>query len=253
MNLSEYDYHYGSLDYLVRSGLWVEGKQENGVTTYTGFDNIDNYYEYKGKGKTVINGSNDSDSYIVSLNSKSNLYINDKGNIDGSVYDYMYINSDYKNIRALFNVDASGKVVVSADNEYSDNFMLFDKGAFNATNIRNILSGNEGKGVINIDNFFKESDSWYPKGDGNIEYIYASKNILKQCYKDGIYNDNQYMLRPSYWLEDLGQDVANWLATYGDGKYANSSAFDVLQGDNTKDINALLKVYNTVYDKNFST
>ena len=252
LNLSDYDYHLETLELIASgNGIWVEGINNNGVTTYTGMDNYTNRYEYKGTGKTIINGANRADYYNVSINSKSNLYINDSGNQSGWGYDTLYINTDYKNLRALFNMSASGKVIVSEDDQYSDNFMIFNKGSLTYDNVKKIFSGKDGKGVINIDHVFSETTSYSTNGTGSIEYIYAGKDLQKQTYNSGLENNkNVQRLYTSLWVEDLGQEVASWLSANTDG---SKTSFEIFETGTKDEINALLKVYNTVYDKNFST
>lgn len=252
LNLSDYDYHMGSIESLASSsGIWVEGHEKDGVTTYNGMEDYTNRYEYNGSGKTIINGANRADYYNVSINSKSNLYINDSGNESGSGYDTLCINTDYKNLRALFNMSASGQVIVSDNNALSDNFFILEKGSLNYSNVKNIFSGKDGKGVINIDNFFSTSTSYATNGTGVIENVYAAKNILKQCYNSRLENNNNVQqLTMSYWLEDLGQKVASWLTANTDG---TKTTFEIFETGTKDEVNALLKVYNTVYDKNFSS
>ena len=132
--------------------------------------------------------------------------------------------------------------------------MIFNKDSFTVSNVQSIFSGNDGKGVINIDNVFAESDYYSPNGTGRIEHIYAGKDILKQVYNYESGGDKTIQeLYTSYWVEDLGQDVANWLSTYSNGKYANKTAFDVFENGSKDEVAALLKVYNTAYDTTFSS
>ena len=251
LNLSEYDYHYGTLNGL-NDGIWVEGKEKNGVTTYTGLEDFNNRYEYKGSGKAKIKGSTNTDYYNISINKNTNLYINDAGGgYSTGDYDTMFINTDYKNLRALFNMNASGKVIVSENDVYSDNFMLFDKGSLTYDNVKNIFSGKDGKGVVNIDHFFGETTDYSANGSGAIEKVFAGKNILKQYYNyESSGQNNIQEVGLTLWIEDLGMDVANWLSANTDG---TKTSFEIFETGTKDEINALLKVYNTVYDKTFTT
>ncbi|MCR4881647.1 MAG: hypothetical protein K6A44_06835 [bacterium] len=221
-------------------GLWTQGVKNGTVTTYTGLDDYHNNYSYNGTGKTVINGANDEDYYFVNLNSKSNLTINDKHG-----HDALIINSNYKNLRAFFNVNASEDIIVS-DNTLSDNFMIFNKGSLTSANITNIFKGKNGQGVINIDNFFEDGEG----GDGIIESIVTGNNIMTQLYnyESGGYGKIQNVDLDS-WVGQICEKVSSWLSTYSNGKYADKTAFDVISRGNKTDINAMLKVYNSVtYD-----
>ena len=235
-----------------RYGIWTEGTVSGGVTTYTGLDGYKNHYEYKGTGKTIINGSDEQDYYLVNINSKSNLYINDAGGSGYSEGDTMCINTSYKNLRALFNMSADGQVIVSNEDTYSDNFMLFNKGSLTYDNIKNIFNGKDGKGVINIDNFYSETTDYSSNGVGVIESIYAQKDIVNKIADGGLgsYNYSIQQIHPSLWVEDLGSKVASWLTANTDG---SRTAFEIFESGTKAEITALLKVYNTAYDTSFST
>ena len=130
--------------------------------------------------------------------------------------------------------------------------MLFNKGSLTYDNIKNIFSGKDGKGVINIDNFFGETTNYSPNGVGAIESIYAQKNIVNKIVDGGLstYNYDIQPLHPSLWVEDLGRDVANWLAANTDG---SRTSFEIFESGSKAEITALLKVYNTAYDRSFTT
>lgn len=240
--LSFNSYSYAINTFIGSYGIWVEGINNNGVTTYTGLEDYVNRYEYKGKGKAVIYGSATSsyskqEHYLVNLGSKSNLTIDDKGGSN----EKLYISKNYKNLKAFINVNSNGKVEVSADKSLSDNFMIFNKGSLTKANITNIVKGKDGKGVININNFFDETagNSIYTNGTGEITYIYDS---------------NDQSIISEGWIYQMCEQVSGWLSSYGNGKYAGMSSLDVIEGGNTKDINAMLKVYNSItYDKTFTT
>ncbi len=248
----DYAHSFSLSSLIAEAGVWATATTSGGTSTFTGSDDISrNNYEYKGTGKALINGSSNTDFTIATIGKKSNLTINDKGGTD-----YLYINSAYTNLKAFMNVDAFGSVIVSSGNEYSDNLMIFNKGSLTASNMKNIISGKNGTGVINIDHFFKgNGGETYATGDGNIERIYAAKDLNTQIYNyDSGGAEKIQNIIAEGWIHQVCEQVSNWLSTYSNGKYADSTALDVIQTGSTADINAMLKVYNGItYTKTYAT
>ena len=223
-------------------GIWTKGVTKDNVTTYTGLDGYLNNYKYSGAGKTIINGENQTDRYIITLSATSNLAIKDKGGSDG-----LYLNTAAKNLRAFFNVDAASKIVVTS-NKMSDNFMIFNYGSLTSSNVSKAVKGKDALGIINCDNFFENSDgNKYNRGDGYIEGAMAGNKLLTQVYNYTSGGDkNIQNINTDRWVAQVSEKVAAWLSSYSNGKYADKTAFDVVASKNTTDINAMLAVYNGV-------
>ncbi len=216
---------------ILTDGIYDSNKK---ATVYEGAANYYAYYKYSGKNKAIMYGENKADVYIAALNKKTDLTISDKG---GS--DTILLTADNKNLRAFFNVDNQGKVLVD-ENTNSDNFILFNKANLTAGNLINVLQG-KGKGVINIDNFFAQntSSNSYVKGTGYIEQILVSKNMAKNYTNIG--NGGHKYIQQVYtnnWINSVAESVSGWLTDKG---YANT--MEVLESGNSKDISSLIKVY----------
>lgn len=226
--------------------FWVNGSYNKSTktTTYIYEEDRNNYFEYKGKGKAIMIGSGEDDTYLVKLTNKSNLYINDLGKKYGSD---ILIQKNMSSLRMFFNIDTNGNVGVTS-NTNSDNLFIFDsKKSLTAKNLKNILSGKNGTGVLNINNYFEaksSEDSYYTAGSGNAT-VFASKTVV-----DNRINDYIYWWKDIVSIENLvssiSADVASWLTQKG---YTDS--LDVMDRGSSKDVAKLLSFYTA--DKPIST
>lgn len=227
------------------SGIWADGvTDEAGITTCDAYGEYQNRYNYSGSGKTIFNGGVKDDIYFATLGKKSDLYI-DTGNNNIEDNDSLIINANYKNVRAFFNIDSDGDVVVTGD-DISDNLMIFNKKSLTADNIKKMFDGNDTtdtQGVISINKFFKNSGYDY----GYMENFTVSNNFLNNVYnylKGGYKKVGE--IDTEDWLSEVKESVSAWLTSYADGKYDGKTAFDVINSGIDKDINAMLKVYQSV-------
>lgn len=227
------------------SGIWADGvTDEAGITTCDAYGEYQNRYNYSGSGKTIFNGGVKDDIYLATLGKKSDLYI-DTGHNTISDNDVLVINANYKNVRAFFNIDSYGDVVVTGD-DISDNLMIFNKKSLTADNIKKMFDGDDTtdtQGVISINKFFKNSGYDY----GYMENFTVSNNFLNNVYnylKGGYKKVGE--IDTEDWLSEVKESVSAWLTSYADGKYDGKTAFDVINSGIDKDINAMLKVYQSV-------
>ena len=227
------------------SGIWADGvTDEAGITTCDAYGEYQNHYNYSGSGKTIFNGGVKDDIYLATLGKKSDLYIDTGHNII-SDNDVLVINANYKNVRAFFNIDSYGDVVVTGD-VISDNLMIFNKKSLTADNIKKMFDGDDTtdtQGVISINKFFKNSGYDY----GYMENFTVSNNFLNNVYnylKGGYKKVGE--IDTEDWLSEVKESVSAWLTSYADGKYDGKTAFDVISEGTDKDIISLLKVYQSV-------
>ena len=178
------------------------------------------------------------------MGKKTDLYIDTGHNII-SDNDVLVINANYKNVRAFFNIDSYGDVVVTSD-DISDNLMIFNKKSLTADNIKKMFDSDaatDTQGVISINKFFKNSGYDY----GYMENFTVSNNFLNNVYnylKGGYKKVGE--IDTEDWLSEVKESVSAWLTSYADGKYDGKTAFDVISEGTDKDINAMLKVYQSV-------
>ena len=222
------------------SGIWADGvTDEAGITTCDAYGEYQNHYNYSGGGKTIFNGGVKDDIYFATLGKKSDLYI-DTGNNNIEDNDSLIINANYKNVRAFFNIDSDGDVVVTGD-DISDNLMIFNKKSLTADNIKKMFDGDDTtdtQGVISINKFFTNSGYDY----GYMENFTVSNNFLNNVYnylKGGYKKVGE--IDTEDWLSEVKESVSAWLVDNG-----YDSAFDVINNGTDKDINAMLKVYQSV-------
>lgn len=222
------------------SGIWADGvTDEAGITTCDAYGEYQNRYNYSGGGKTIFNGGVKDDIYFATLGKKSDLYI-DTGNNNIEDNDSLIINANYKNVRAFFNIDSYGDVVVTGDH-ISDNLMIFNKKSLTADNIKKMFDGDaatDTQGVISINKFFKNSGYDY----GYMENFTVSNNFLNNVYnylKGGYKKVGE--IDTEDWLSEVKERVSAWLVDNG-----YDTAFDVINSGTDKDINAMLKVYQSV-------
>ena len=125
--------------------------------------------------------------------------------------------------------------------------MIFNKGSLTAANIKKMFDGDEATnttGVININNYFG-TGGWYDTDE--FESITVSNNVLgnmSKYYSGGYKKFGEIDMEN--WIDVVTEKVSAWLTTYGDGKYADKTAFDVINDGTDKDITAMLKVYQSV-------
>ena len=223
------------------SGIWADGvtDEATGITTCDAYGEYQNRYNYSGGGKTIFNGGVKDDIYFATLGKKSDLYI-DTGNNNIEDNDSLIINANYKNVRAFFNIDSYGDVVVTGD-DISDNLMIFNKKSLTADNIKKMFDDDDTtdtQGVISINKFFTNSGYDY----GYMENFTVSNNFLNNVYnylKGGYKKVGE--IDTEDWLSEVKESVSAWLVDNG-----YDSAFDVINSGIDKDINAMLKVYQSV-------
>ena len=109
-------------------------------------------------------------------------------------------------------------------NANSDNLFIFNKKQFTSANVLKTLNNNSGVGVINIDNYFADGGE---VGEGKIEKISVGSSVI-----------NEKTLSIEGWINEIKGAVASWLC---ENNY--DSTTDVINSNNTNDINAMLKVY----------
>ena len=170
----------------------------------------------------------------TSFDKKTALLINDKG---GS--DTMNISAKTKDIRILFNVDKTGKIITNAteaflrsDNKYTDSLLIFNKSSLTGKNLQSMIKDNGFKGAIEIDNWFANG-----KSTANANY-----NDLGEGYIEKINTNNSQNLNMTSWINQVKNDVVSWLTT---GTYANkyNSVADVFNSSDKNAINSLVAVF----------
>ena len=180
-------------------------------------------YRYNG-GNDIVNSNavNANDLYrINSFNSTSSLIINDRDEYDPVTYD------ELDNDTVIFSEDALDKTRIFfnisreefTNNEFAEDL---DSLIFMNKNVAESLSSsweNETCGVIKIN------------GVNMINY-----------YKD--VNDNEHRINVTSWVNNIKQDIVNWLTTKGYD--STSEVFTAEKADG--DIEALIAKYNKSYD-----
>jgi len=222
-------------------GIWADKtyNKVNKVNIYNAVGSLDNYFKYSGSGKTIINSGAGDDFCLATLNKKSQLTIKDTAANDE---DLLYVNANYKNVKALFNVKATeySYSISVTENAYSNDLIIFNKGSLTASNVKNLLSGKDAKGIIDIDNFWVSKDGGLAPGTGYLDGIAVSTNFVKNMtnFTKGGYK-KFYQIDTNVLVNNIGYKVAEWLNK--NGKYSDS--FDALQNGSKSEVNQLLKIY----------
>ena len=188
--------------------------------------NGNNTFNYT-KGDDEYTSGTGSDTYNVKYTSSADLLITDKGGSDT----LKITNTTKDDLALLFNVDKSGKIIVTTDEdgEVFDSLGIFSKTA--TYSAKKGLSG----GIIEIDGFFKAtpgSDPTVIPGDGYIETIKVGDGAKPwEVTIDS--------------LNSIAQAVHGWFNDHQDKGYADANA--VFSSDNTADIQSLLTAYQGTY------
>ena len=216
----------------------VHSEKNNSITTFLYSGGADNYIAGKyndsyAVGATIKSFENKTFKN-VGFTKKSCLLINDKGGTDE-----MLISAKTKDLRLFFDVNSNGEIVVSekmdflrSDGKIWDSLLIFNKSALSGKNIQSMMKKGSFTGAVEMDNYFatgtssSSAVSTTTRGAGCIENIETK--------------DSDDKLDMQTWINKIAGDVASWLK---ENKYSTAGEV-LLKDNNSKDINALIAIYN---------
>ena len=177
----------------------------------------------------ILKGSSASDTYNITLNTGSKIYISDLADdlSSGGDNDILNITTNINDISLMFNICKDSKNEWNAyieqdelfDTERSDSLLIFNKESLTLDNLYDFMNNN-GEGFVEINSYFD--------GNGLIESINA------------VNNENLFVpIQMDNWINDITSQVASWMSSHE----GYNSSMDVFINGSDADKTSLLQIY----------